>query len=54
MKTNETNIDLTEFIRELSSRFPKFESNMNNLQQSFIKPKTYTEWLELFVQWNNS
>lgn len=54
MKINETNIDLKDFIKEINERLPNFELNMFRLGENFVKPKTFSEWMELFTRWNNS
>jgi len=54
MKINETNIDLEEFLKEINERLPNFKLNVNRLGENFVKTKTFSEWMELFVRWNNS
>lgn len=54
MKVDETNIELSEFVKELQERIPNFELNIYRLRENFVKPKTFSEWLELFVRWNNT
>lgn len=54
MKIDETNIDLNEFVKKIKELLPNFELNMFRLGDNFVKPKTFSEWLELFVRWNNT
>lgn len=54
MKIDETNIELNAFIKEVNERLPRFEMNMFRLGESLVKPKTFSEWLELFTRWNNT
>ena len=54
MKVDETNIGLSEFIKEVKERLPNFELNMYRLGENFIRPKTFSDWLELFTRWNNT
>ncbi len=54
MKTDERNIELGEFIKEMNQRLPSFQLNMFRLGENFVKPKTLSEWIELFTRWNNS
>jgi hypothetical protein len=54
MKVDETNIDLNSFIHEIKERLPNFEINVLRLGENFVKPKTFSEWMELFVRWNNT
>jgi hypothetical protein len=54
MKADETNISLEEFVKELKERLPNFELNMYRLGEGFVKPKTFSEWMELLVRWNNT
>lgn len=54
MKVNETNIDLEEFLKEIEERLPNFKLNVYRLGENFVKPKTFSDWMELFIRWNNT
>ena len=54
MKANETNISLEDFLKELQDRTKKFERNVFTTGGELIRTKTFSQWLELFVAWNDN